>query len=164
MLSCVEWWLNHQRRRMVRMLSHLRPFPTTSLSRSFTALSSSSTSSPTQQHKLWSGLDTWRNSPINDLRLWGPNGPLLPSSSSTYHGLVSAAPSLADLGALVLSTADPLSKSHISHLAFSRWRRENNLPVGSISNLPSSPSRPPKPLLVLFLNFLSLSLIVLSEN
>lgn len=133
------------------MLSHLRPFPTTSLSRSFTALSSSSTSSPTQQHKLWSGLDTWRNSPINDLRLWGPNGPLLPSSSSTsstYHGLVSAAPSLADLGALVLSTADPLSKSHISHLAFSRWRRENNLPVGSISNLPSSPSRPPKPLLV----------------
>ncbi|CAN7053671.1 unnamed protein product [Brassica oleracea var. botrytis] len=132
---------------MVRMLSHLRPFPTNSLSRSLTVLSFS----PTQQHKLWSGLDTWRNSPINDLRLWGPNGPLLPSSnstSSTSHGLVSAAPSLADLGALVLSTPDPLSKSHISHLAFSRWRRDNNLPVGSISNLPSSPARPPKPLLV----------------
>ncbi|KAH0861993.1 hypothetical protein HID58_079204 [Brassica napus] len=132
---------------MVRMLSHLRPFPTNSLSRSLTVLSFS----PTQQHKLWSGLDTWRNSPINDLRLWGPNGPLLPSSnstSSTSHGLVSAAPSLADLGALVLSTPDPLSKSHISHLAFSRWRRDNNLPVGSISNLPSSPARPPKPLLL----------------
>ncbi|KAF8086340.1 hypothetical protein N665_0629s0047 [Sinapis alba] len=138
---------------MVRMLIHLRSFPTTSLSpRSLTISSalSSSTSSPTQEHKRWSGLDNWRNSPINDLRLWGPNGPLLPSSdsiSSSFHGLVSAASSLADLGALVLSTSDPLSKSHISHLAFSRWRRET-LPVGSISHLPSSPARPPKPLLV----------------
>ncbi|WZZ11546.1 hypothetical protein YC2023_097467 [Brassica napus] len=148
---------------MVRMLIHLRPFPTNYLSPRSLTICSSLSSSPTPQHKLWSGLDNWRNSPINDLRLWGPNGPLLPSSSSTsstFHGLVSAASSLADLGALVLSTSDPLSKSHISHLAFSRWRRENNLPVGSISNLPSSPSRPPKPLLVLFLNFLSLSLIV----
>ncbi|KAL0797419.1 hypothetical protein Bca101_052593 [Brassica carinata] len=135
---------------MVRMLIHLRSFPTTSLSSRSLTISSSS---PTQQHKLWSGLDNWRNSPINDRRIWGPNGPLLPSScdsisSSSFHGLVSAAPSLADLGALVLSTSDPLSKSHISHLAFSRWRSENNLPVGSISHLPSSPARPPKPLLV----------------
>lgn len=137
------------------LIHHLRPFPTTSLSpRSLTistALSSSS-SSTKQEHKLWSGLENWRKSPVNDLRLWGPTGPLLPSSDSIstgFYGLVSAASSLADLGALVLSTSDPLSKSHISHLAFSRWRREN-LPVGSISNLPSSPARPPKPLLVCF--------------
>lgn len=156
------------RGRMVRMLLNLRPFPTNSLfPRSLTistALSSSSSSSSTTQHKLWSGLDDWRNSPVNDLRLWGPTGPLLPSSDSIsdgFYGLVSAASSLADLGALVLSTSDPLSKSHISHLAFSRWRSEN-LPVGSISHLPSSPARPPKPLLVcssislLFCFFLSI--------
>ncbi|XP_010485891.1 PREDICTED: uncharacterized protein LOC104764131 [Camelina sativa] len=137
------------------LIHHLRPFPLNSLSpRSFTistALSSTSSSSTaTKQHKLWSGLESWRKSPVNDLRLWGPTGPLLSSSDSIsvdFSGLVSAASSLADLGALVLSTSDPLSKSHISHLAFSRWRREN-LPVGSISHLPSSPARPPKPLLV----------------
>lgn len=137
---------------MIRMLKiNLCSFPSNSLSsRSLTISSSSSTSSTKQQHKLWSGLEDWRKSPVNDLRLWGPTGPLLPSSDSIsagFHGLVSAASSLADLGALVLSTSDPLSKSHISHLAFSRWRREN-LPVGSISHLPSSPARPPKPLLV----------------
>lgn len=136
--------LGGSRRRML-LIHHLRAFPTTSLSpRSLTI------SSTKQQHKLWSGLDNWRKSPVNDLRLWGPTGPLLPSSDSIspgFYGLVSAASSLADLGALVLSTSDPLSKSHISHLAFSRWRREN-LPVGSISHLPSSPARPPKPLLV----------------
>ncbi|CAA7026446.1 unnamed protein product [Microthlaspi erraticum] len=135
---------------MIRMLKiNLFPFPIKSLSpRSLTI--SSYSSSTKQQHKLWSGLEDWRKSPVNDLRLWGPTGPLLPSSDSIsagFHGLVSAASSLADLGALVLSTSDPLSKSHISHLAFSRWRREN-LPVGSISHLPSSPARPPKPLLV----------------
>ncbi|CAH2038772.1 unnamed protein product [Thlaspi arvense] len=137
---------------MVRMLLiHLRPFPTNSLSpRALSSSSSSSSSSSTTQHKLWSGLEDWRKSPVNDLRVWGPTGPLLPTSSSSdscSYGLVSAASSLADLGALVLSTSDPLSKSHISHLAFSRWRREN-LPVGSVSHLPSSPARPPKPLLV----------------
>ncbi|XP_010457750.1 PREDICTED: uncharacterized protein LOC104739178 [Camelina sativa] len=139
------------------LIHHLRPFPLNSLSplRSLTistALSSSysTAAKQQQQHKLWSGLESWRKSPVNDLRLWGPAGPLLPSSDSVpadFSGLVLAASSLADLGALVLSTSDPLSKSHISHLAFSRWRREN-LPVGSISHLPSSPARPPKPLLV----------------
>ncbi|ESQ36295.1 hypothetical protein EUTSA_v10007851mg [Eutrema salsugineum] len=144
---------------MVRTLIHLRPFPTISpllppsLTISSALSSSSSSSSSTTQHKLWSGLDDWRKSPVNDHRLWGPTGPLLSTSSTSdslssgAHGLVSAASSLADLGALVLSTSDPLSKSHISHLAFSRWRREN-LPVGSVSHLPSSPARPPKPLLV----------------
>ncbi|AAF80221.1 Contains similarity to 3-oxoacyl-(acyl-carrier-protein) synthase-like protein from Arabidopsis thaliana gb/AL162875 [Arabidopsis thaliana] len=134
------------------LIHHLRPFSTASLSpRSLTISTALSSSSTKQQHKLWSGLENWRKSPVNDLRLWGPTGPLLPSSSDSisadFYGLVSAASSLADLGALVLSTSDPLSKSHISHLAFSRWRREN-LPVGSISHLPSSPARPPKPLLV----------------
>lgn len=134
------------------LIHHLRPFPPNSLyPRSLTISTALSSSSSTKQQKLWSGLESWRKSPVNDLRLWGPTGPLLPSSSdslsASFYGLVSAASSLADLGALVLSTSDPLSKSHLSHLAFSRWRREN-LPVGSISNLPSSPARPPKPLLV----------------
>ncbi|EOA39015.1 hypothetical protein CARUB_v10011561mg [Capsella rubella] len=132
------------------LIHHLRPFPLSSLSPRSLTISTALSSSTKQQHKLWSGLENWRKSPVNDLRLWGPTGPLLPSSgsiSADLSGLVSAASSLADLGALVLSTADPLSKSHISHLAFSRWRREN-LPVGSISHLPSSPARPAKPLLV----------------
>lgn len=142
---------------MVRMLLNLRLFPTNSLYHPSLTISTALSSSSTNQHKLWSGLENWRKSPVNDRRLWGPNGPVLPSSDSIsddFSGLVSSATSLADLGALVLSTSDPLSKSHISHLAFSRWRNENsNLPVGSISNLPSSPARPPKPELVRFLNF-----------
>ncbi|KAK6142639.1 hypothetical protein DH2020_022987 [Rehmannia glutinosa] len=50
------------------------------------------------------------------------------------------------MGGVVLSTADPLTKAMLSHLAYSKWRQEG-LPVG-VSDAPSTPARPVKPQLV----------------
>lgn len=99
----------------------------------------------------WSGLQSWRESPLNKNRFWGPKGPQTPPSSIDTNGtsLLDSASSLAELGALVLSTSDPLSKSKLSHLAFSKWRNEK-LPIG-VYDPPSRPARPPKPELVCFL-------------
>ncbi|KAF4354347.1 uncharacterized protein LOC115701060 [Cannabis sativa] len=116
-----------------------------------------SSSSSSLQYTPWSGLQTWRDSPVNEDRSWGPNGPQpqplplhsqpsTPDSSCDFHILASSASSLAELGALVLSTSDPLTKSRLSHLAYTRWRHEN-LPIG-VAEPPSRPARPPKPELV----------------
>ncbi|KAK8686046.1 hypothetical protein V6N13_125074 [Hibiscus sabdariffa] len=101
----------------------------------------------------WSGLQSWRESPLNEDRFWGPNGPqpLLqsPLSSSDTPAPLEAsasASSLAEFGSLVLSTSCPLTKSKLSHLAFSRWRNEN-LPIGRC-HPPPRPARPPNPQLV----------------
>ncbi|XWS30020.1 hypothetical protein CRYUN_Cryun24cG0082400 [Craigia yunnanensis] len=113
-------------------------------------------SSSPLQFSPWSGLQSWRESPLNEDRFWGPNGPqpLLHSQHSSSHTDASNQPplleasgsSLAELGALVLSTSDPFTKSKLSHLAFSRWRNEN-LPIG-LCQPPSRPARPPNPQLV----------------
>lgn len=50
------------------------------------------------------------------------------------------------MGAMVLSTPDPLTKSLLSHLAYTKWRTDN-LPIG-VSQPPVTPARPPKPQLV----------------
>ncbi|KAL2457538.1 Protein of unknown function DUF455 [Forsythia ovata] len=50
------------------------------------------------------------------------------------------------MGAVVLSTADPLTKSKLSHLAYAKWRREG-LPIG-VSQAPFKPARPLKPQMV----------------
>ncbi|XP_062152808.1 uncharacterized protein LOC133861111 isoform X3 [Alnus glutinosa] len=115
--------------------------------------SNSSSSSCSLQYSPWSGLQAWRESPLNENRIWGPNGPeplVLQSPSSVIDNgdsPIESASSLAELGALVLSTGDPLTKSRLSHLAYSRWRREK-LPLGVVSDPPSRPARPPKPELV----------------
>lgn len=107
------------------------------------------------QYSPWSGLQAWRESPLNENRIWGPNGPqslVLQSPSSAVDNCdssIGSASSLAELGSLVLSTSDPLTKSKLSHLAYSRWRREN-LPLGLVSDPPSRPARPLKPKLVRF--------------
>uniref|UniRef100_A0A2P2KB39 Uncharacterized protein MANES_13G138800 n=1 Tax=Rhizophora mucronata TaxID=61149 RepID=A0A2P2KB39_RHIMU len=123
-----------------------------------TKLLSSSSSS---EFSPWSGLAAWRRSPTNENRFWGPNGPEpLPKSpprpsstgiivgdcDSDYFSMMGSASSLAELGSLVLSTSDPITKSKLSHLAFSRWRN-HKLPIGSHAP-PSTPARPPKPQLV----------------
>ncbi|PON35368.1 Ferritin-like superfamily [Parasponia andersonii] len=115
--------------------------------------SSSSSSSSSSQYTAWSGLQTWREGPVNEDRSWGPNGPeplLLQSQLSAADAydcqMASSASSLAELGALVLSISDPLTKSRLSHLAYSRWRLEN-LPLG-VAEPPSRPARPTKPELV----------------
>ncbi|CAN1194715.1 Uncharacterized protein HI_0077 [Linum perenne] len=104
----------------------------------------------------WSGLNSWRQAPLNEDRFWGSNGPQ-PSSSdasgasdaaATSSQTLAAASSLSELGAIVLSTADPLTKSDLSHRAFSRWRNEaRSLPIGRHTP-PEFPARPAQPELV----------------
>lgn len=128
-------------------LSHFKP-------RSF----SSSASSSSSHISPWSGLQAWRQSPVNVNRIWGPNGPqplLLSTAVATDNALdtsIEQASSLAELGSLVLSTSDPLTKARLSHLAYSRWRREN-IPLGR-STPPIRPARPEKPELVRLLFWL----------
>ncbi|KZV52709.1 hypothetical protein F511_23172 [Dorcoceras hygrometricum] len=108
---------------------------------------------PLHNHSQWSGLHHWRRSLLNDYRYWGSNGPVQepaetetgPHSFSTFSALNSCA-SLAEMGAMVLSTANPLVKAKLSHLAYAKWR-EKGLPVG-VSDAPLAPARPVKPLLV----------------
>lgn len=92
----------------------------------------------------WSGLESWRESSLNDNRRWGCNGPepFLARDEDPTANLSS----LAEWGTLVLSTSDPFIKSKLSHLAYSRWRC-HNLPIG-LSQPPDRPARPPKPDLV----------------
>lgn len=96
----------------------------------------------------WSGLEKWRQSSINQDRLWGQKGP----QTLLEHDLseVDSMSSLAEMGGLVLSTPDPLQKSRLSHLAYSKWK-QSGLPVG-VSRPPVGPSRPTKPQLVFSLH------------
>ncbi|XP_072964471.1 uncharacterized protein [Typha angustifolia] len=112
---------------------------------SITTNSLSSTSAP----RPWPGLHSWRLAPTNELRTWGPLGPAPlpdPPDGEDFRDPTSSASSLAELAALVLSTPDPLAKSRLSHLAFSRWLR-HRLPIG-VAAPPKSPARPKKPCLV----------------
>lgn len=102
--------------------------------------SSSSTVSP------WPGLRSWRDTLLNHNRKWGPHGPEPELQSKLHDSPFGQASSLAELGSIVLSTPDPLAKSHLSHLAFSLYR-SHNLPIG-LSQPPSSPARPQNPQLV----------------
>ncbi|GAV60137.1 DUF455 domain-containing protein [Cephalotus follicularis] len=141
------------------LILKLKPIPVLSSTLKHTSCSSLphpilKTKPFSSQNTLWSGLQYWRDSPLNEHRFWGPNGPepLLqsqPSSTDTNGNNVrmESASSLAELGALVLSTSDPLTKSKLSHFAFSKWCN-HKLPVG-VFDPPSRPARPPKPLLVL---------------
>ncbi|XP_042480373.1 uncharacterized protein HI_0077 isoform X2 [Macadamia integrifolia] len=120
------------------------------------AFSTSSSSSFVPQYQPWSGLQCWRESSLNESRVWGSKGPEQPqpppppppplSSIEAEEDPTAAASSLAELGTLVLSTGDPLTKSRLSHLAYSRWRSEG-LPLG-VSKPPDQPARPPRPQLV----------------
>ncbi|KAM0939492.1 putative Ferritin-like superfamily [Dioscorea sansibarensis] len=101
-------------------------------------------------HHFWPDLQRWRDAPHNHARSWGSDGPSIASTASYSvaddDDPMASASCLADCARIVLSTPDPLAKSRLSHLAFSRWRR-HGLPVG-ISHPPDRPARPPKPVLV----------------
>lgn len=119
----------------------------------------------------WSRLENWRSSPLNHSRFWGPNGPqttpVQPSFSDSEETKENAlnsssidlgsCSSLAEMGAVVLSTADPFAKSKLSYLAYSRWCLEG-LPIG-VYQAPPKPARPQKPQLVCFLRTFSPSCI-----
>ncbi|KAH9612645.1 hypothetical protein KSS87_008965 [Heliosperma pusillum] len=112
----------------------------------------STTTSPycscsSSEYKQWSGLQQWRSNPIDKNRIWGPNGPQPPSNPQNLEvSIGSSCSSLAQLAALVLSTTNPLSKSLLSHFAYSKWR-SGDLPIG-VFDAPSRPARPTKPPLV----------------
>lgn len=106
---------------------------------------------PLEHQPQWSGLCNWRRSPLNRDRRWGTNGPI------HEHNEIERAPpppdfsscsSLAEMGGIVLSTADPIAKAELSHIAYAKWRREG-LPIG-VSDAPLRPARPAKPQLVRF--------------
>lgn len=105
-----------------------------------------SSSPSSSKISLWSGLQSWRESPLNEDRKWGLNGPEPEPETQTHDTPFGKASSLAELGSVVLSTSDPLAKSQLSHMAYSIWRR-HNLPVGQ-SKPPTRPARPDKPQLV----------------
>lgn len=105
---------------------------------------------PLHHQPQWSGLHNWRRSPLNRDRQWGPHGPIREHDGvelSPPPPDFSSCSSLAEMGGIVLSTADPLTKAKLSHFAYSKWRREG-FPVG-VSDAPSRPARPVKPQLVL---------------
>ncbi|KAL7104020.1 hypothetical protein ACP275_08G218000 [Erythranthe tilingii] len=107
---------------------------------------------PIHHHPQWSGLDRWRRSPLNRDRCWGPNGPIeekpceIELRPTTSPPSFSSCSSLAEMGGVVLSSADPLTKAKLTHFAYTKWRL-GDLPVG-FSHPPSRPARPPKPQLV----------------
>ncbi|KAL5825842.1 hypothetical protein ACOSQ3_021905 [Xanthoceras sorbifolium] len=78
-----------------------------------------------KEYKSWFGIQQWSLNPLNENHFWGPNGPESPSQHSQLMPVITAdnsmesASSLEELGALVLSTSDPLSKSKLFQLAFS---------------------------------------------
>lgn len=95
------------------------------------------------QPRPWPGLRSWRDAPPNESRSWGSHGP---SPSPPHDPISMPAASLSECAASVLSTIDPLAKSRLSHLAYSRWCRRE-IPVG-FAVPPVRPARPEKPLLV----------------
>ncbi|KAL3848785.1 hypothetical protein ACJIZ3_010667 [Penstemon smallii] len=98
-------------------------------------------------HSHWSGLHHWRHSPLNHDRFWGPKGPIQePNETEINPSSLKSCFSLAEMGSVVLTTADPLTKAKLSHMAYTKWRQEG-LPIGA-SDPPVSPARPSKPQLV----------------
>ncbi|KAH7422971.1 hypothetical protein KP509_12G033700 [Ceratopteris richardii] len=97
----------------------------------------------------WEGLQAWRSSSVDERRFWGPkNTCIQPSTFTTSPPLNgSNCPStLAEWGALVLSTSDPHLKASITHHAFRLWSN-HQLSLGT-ANAPDRPARPEKPILV----------------
>lgn len=120
----------------------------------------------------WAGLPAWRTNPLNELRVWGRDGPATSSdgfvpvvaeSSANAGTLVlhlrnlekeretcfqgRGARSLAEWGAIVLGTADPIQKAVFTHHAYQLWCN-GDLPLG-VAQAPESPARPKKPELVI---------------
>ncbi|CAN6444246.1 unnamed protein product [Victoria cruziana] len=113
---------------------------------------SDDSASTARRPNQWSGLNDWREAPIDTQRLWGAKGPQSSLSSTfsrlQHHQLIESQPisSLAEWGRLILSTSDPAAKAAYTHIAYTKW-------VGSeislgVAEPPDRPARPEKPLLV----------------
>lgn len=133
--------------------SNLRPHrPTSYSSLSFSRHSHTITKTNASE---WQGLPGWRKSRVNENRRWGVKGPEeaaeLPLSTAHHkksyeNDNENTCSSLAEWGALVLSTADPVHKACLSHYAYKQWCN-GKIPIGAIEP-PEKPSRPDKPELV----------------
>lgn len=93
---------------------------------------------------------------MNENRRWGVKGPEeaaeLPLPSTAHHKKnyenenENICSSLAEWGALVLTTADPAHKARLSHYAYTQWCN-GKIPIGD-AKPPEKPARPDKPELV----------------
>ncbi|KAL9261383.1 hypothetical protein AKJ16_DCAP03976 [Drosera capensis] len=98
-------------------------------------------------YRHWPGLHQWRTNPINPNRHWGPTGPQPPPPSPPAQSPAHFG-SLAEVGRLVLTTADPMEKSRVSHFGFCRYLR-GEIEVGVCGEtMPEVPARPERPRLV----------------
>ncbi|KAK1267899.1 hypothetical protein QJS04_geneDACA008227 [Acorus gramineus] len=111
-------------------------------------------SPPSIRSLSFTALHSWRSTPINPNRFWGPKGPQPPTTTTTTPSLpppttTPLPSSLSDWASLILSTADPLSKSSLTHLAFSSYLH-HPLPISTTtpSPPPHRPARPQSPSLV----------------
>lgn len=102
---------------------------------------------------IWPGLQTYRKLPVDKGRIWGEHGPQQEDvvQSARRDDGDDADPSclpmsLAQWGAKVLSTADPVDKAVMTHRAWSLWN-QGRLQLGSAS-APDRPARPAEPPLV----------------
>ncbi|GMH43850.1 hypothetical protein BSKO_11784 [Bryopsis sp. KO-2023] len=100
----------------------------------------------------WPDLNHWRQAPIDEKRGWGNTGPSdnippPPCSEEFLPDLQSLPGSLAECGALVLNTGDPMRKAAISHMAWTAVRQGRLVSIGT-AGAPPRPARPPKPELV----------------
>eukprot|EP01018_Ginkgo_biloba_P015835 Gb_22758 [translate_table: standard] len=136
-----------------------------SYSPSFSLYSSSSSNTNTNTNACsstaseWQGLATWRTSPVNENRRWGLCGPDAADKSTTIPEEISGnVYSLAEWGALVLSTADPARKACLSHHAYKQWCQQK-LPLGVVK-APDGPARPNKPILGLMVAMEAFSLSI----
>ncbi|CAM6037658.1 unnamed protein product [Sphagnum compactum] len=96
----------------------------------------------------WTGLQAWRTGSLNEFRSWGPEGPMVDNLEMVRERNLDGkgASSLAEWGALVLGTPNPVDKAFLTHHAFRLWV-DGSLPLG-VSQAPDSPARPAKPELV----------------
>ncbi|KAG9138452.1 hypothetical protein Leryth_012728 [Lithospermum erythrorhizon] len=131
-------------------LNYPNKIPFSSASSACTTINYPELQESSSSAKPWSGLTNWRQSLINHNRLWGPKGPQeekeLNLSKDCCFVEIQECCCLAEIGALVLSTPDPLKKSKLSHLGFCRWLQQD-LPIG-VCDAPLKPARPAKPQLV----------------
>ena len=107
-----------------------------------------------EQEQEWSGLQGWRERPLDERREWGEKGRR--RSSNVYEAPkilesmkrdgVTIPCSLSEWGALILNTPDPSVKVSLTHHAFRLWS-DQKLPLGAATP-PNQPARPRKPLLV----------------
>ncbi len=119
--------------------------------RHLTCCQAACTSTPTSTPAIWPGLSNYRTLPVDKGRLWGDQGPQEGGPSCIEwmgDGAATVQPAtLAQWGARVLNTADPVAKAVLTHRAWTLWNEGGTMELGT-SEAPARPARPATPPLV----------------